>query len=187
MAPRSKIDADGMKSCTKCGCMLPVSSFYTTGKKVDGSPKFNSWCKACAKLKMASYHKSTYGPESLSYSAEKRTRSVRAYMQYLLAKAKKRNVCDVTLDFLEGLWLSQGGVCAMTGWTMTMVLGHGRCETNASIDRIDSSKGYVVGNVQLVCRCVNVAKSDMSVEFFKALCSAVAEMDDGIQNTSLAA
>jgi hypothetical protein len=187
MAPRSKVDADGMKPCTKCGCTLSVSSFYTTGKKVDGSPKFNSWCKPCVKSKMASYHKETYGPDALSHSAERRTRSVKSYMQYLLAKARKRNQCDIAIDDLLRLWSEQDGKCAMTKWPMTMTLGRGRCETNASIDRIDSKKGYVIGNVQLVCRCVNVAKSDMSVDFFMALCSAVARGDYGIQNSSLAA
>lgn len=29
----------------------------------------------------------------------------------------------------------------------------------ASIDRIDSAKGYVAGNVQLVCKAINLAKS----------------------------
>ncbi len=31
-----------------------------------------------------------------------------------------------------------------------------------SIDRIDSSKGYVPGNVQLVCKFVNLGKSGHS-------------------------
>lgn len=187
MAPRSKVEADGTKPCSKCGSFLPVSAFYTTGKKVDGSPKFNSWCKSCSKEKMASYHRRTYGPEKLSFSSEKRTRNVRAYMQYLLAKARKRNVCEVTVGFLERLWSDQRGMCAMTGWNMTMTLGRGRCETNASIDRINSNLGYIEGNVQLVCRCVNVAKSDMSVEFFKSMCTSIWERGNGIQNASVAA
>lgn len=187
MAPKSKVNAEGMKPCSKCGLSLTVSSFYTTGKKVDGSPKFNSWCKSCSKKKMASYHKMTYGPEKLSHSAEKRTKTVRAYLQYLLAKARKRNVCRITADDLERIWAIQSGQCALTRWKMTTVLGRGRCETNASIDRINSDFGYVEGNVQLVCRCVNVAKSDMSVELFKAMCSAVSEVVDDIQDASMAA
>lgn len=187
MAPRSRIDETGSKNCTKCGDLLPVSSFYTTGKKVDGSPKYNSWCKSCAKLKMASYHKKTYGPNALAYSAERRTRSIGSYMRYLLAKARKRHLCEVTTDDLLKLWDNQRGNCAMTGWPMTMILGRGRCETNASIDRIDSGIGYTHGNVQLVCRCVNVAKSDMSISEFRALCAAVMEVENGIQDARVAA
>lgn len=187
MAPRSKIDDTGHKNCTKCGEYLHTSSFYTTGTKTDGSPKYNSWCKACTKLKMADYHKHTYGPDALSRSAEKRTRSVRAYMQYLLAKARKRNICDIEVDDLLQLWAAQDGKCAMTEWPMTMTLGRGRCETNVSIDRVNSDLGYIRGNVQLVCRCVNIAKSDMSVAMFRALCAAVTEVANGVQNTRVAA
>lgn len=32
----------------------------------------------------------------------------------------------------------------------------------ASLDRIDSTKGYVKGNVQFVCRAINLAKSTFS-------------------------
>ena len=33
------------KACTKCNNIFELSNFYTTGKKVDGTPKYNSWCK----------------------------------------------------------------------------------------------------------------------------------------------
>ena len=56
-----------------------------------------------------------------------------------------------------------------------MRLADGVVSTNASIDRIDSEIGYVAGNIQLVCRCVNVAKHDLTMNEFVMLCSAVAE------------
>jgi len=42
-----------------------------------------------------------------------------------------------------------------------------------SIDRIDSSKGYVEGNIQLVCRAVNYAKHALSQQEFIELCKEV--------------
>jgi hypothetical protein len=38
-----------------------------------------------------------------------------------------------------------------------------------SVDRIDSSKGYVPGNVQLVCKWVNLAKQDYSNDDMEAV------------------
>jgi len=187
MPLKSTIQPNGLKPCTKCGKIKHIDAFYTTGVKVDGSAKYNSWCKSCSKTKMSSYHKNTYGPEKLSYSAHIRTRSVKAYMQYLLAQARRRLGASIDASYLEQLWEKQLGKCALTGWVMTMKLGKGVVSTNASIDRINSSLGYVKGNVQLVCRAANVAKSDLEPEFFLALCAAVSEKANGLQNASLAA
>jgi len=161
------------KCCTRCATFLPIESFYTTGKKVDGSPKYNSWCKACVKIKMASYHEKTWGPDKLSFTNLKRSQTTRSYLSYLLAKAKKRRDCTITLDDLEKLWDDQNGLCALTNWELTKELGKGVVTTNASLDRIDSSKSYTKDNVQLVCRAVNVAKSDLSQGDFLNLCRAV--------------
>ena len=42
---------------------------------------------------------------------------------------------------------------------MTHTLGNGSVLTNMSMDRIDSSKDYVVGNVQIVCLMANIMKN----------------------------
>lgn len=165
------------KNCTHCGTVQPVSSFYTTGRCVDGRPKYNSWCKSCIAKKQASYHKRTWGEDKLKYTAFKRTKSVRSYLQYLRAKAVQRKKAGevLSLDALELLWHTQQGLCALTGWPMTMELANGVVPTNCSLDRIDSEQGYAVGNVQLVCRAANVAKSDMSTADFVKMCRAVVE------------
>ena len=167
------------KFCTKCGDAKPLSSFYTTGKTVSGTLKYNSWCKNCISEKQASYHKRTWGPEKLHRVAFKRTKTTRSYLSYLRGKAAARNKSQevISLDALELLWDHQGGKCALTGWDMTMELGRGTVPTNCSIDRISSDGGYEVGNVQLVCRAVNVAKSNLSMSDFVALCRSVAEVN----------
>ena len=58
---------------------------------------------------------------------------------------------------------------------MTMELANGFVPTNCSVDRIDSTQGYIVGNVQLVCRVANVAKSNLTHSDFVQLCKAVLE------------
>jgi len=63
---------------------------------------------------------------------------------------------EVTGDFIVSLWHKQNGKCAITN--MPMVCESDNIES-VSIDRIDSNKGYVHDNIQLVCRWVNLAKS----------------------------
>lgn len=41
-----------MKVCCACKVVKPLEGFYKNGLKVDGTPKYNSWCKACRKQKM---------------------------------------------------------------------------------------------------------------------------------------
>ena len=166
-----------LKKCTKCCVTKDLNFFYTTGKKVDGSPKYNSWCKKCIAVKQVSYHKRTWGEKKLQYTAFKRTKSVRSYLQYLRSKATQRKKSGevISLDALELLWHTQNGCCALTGWQMTMELANGIVLTNCSLDRIDSNHGYVVGNIQLVCRIANTAKSNLTQNDFVQLCKAVLE------------
>lgn len=167
------------KNCTKCGDMLPMSSFYTSGKKKSGETKYASWCKSCICQKQASYHKRTWGQNSLHRTAFKRSHSVKSYLSYLRGKALQRSSKKeiISLDALELLWVTQGGKCALTGWDMTIELGRGVVHTNCSIDRIDSSGDYEVGNVQLVCRIANTAKSNLTFSEFLALCRSVVEVN----------
>lgn len=46
-----------------------------------------------------------------------------------------------------------------------------------SIDRIDSSEGYLKGNVQLLHKDVNMAKQQYSQDYFVEMCKAVADKE----------
>jgi hypothetical protein len=61
----------------------------------------------------------------------------------------------LTLEYLEELWKEQEGLCALSGIKMTFELKRGRTHTNLSIDKIDRNKGYIIGNIQLVCMACN--------------------------------
>jgi len=65
-----------------------------------------------------------------------------------------------------GLWKSQQGKCAITKMPMTHEFKNLR---SISVDRIDSAKGYIVGNIQLVCQWVNLAKGSHSDDEFRKI------------------
>lgn len=56
---------------------------------------------------------------------------------------------------------------------MTYKAGAGRVSTNISIDRIDSSVGYVRGNVQFVCDVANRMKQDLSQKELLVWCKRI--------------
>ena len=74
---------------------------------------------------------------------------------------------DLDLEYLKNLWKNQNGICPYTG--MKMYLPSCRKEykltpsiEKLSLDRIDSSKGYLKGNVEFVCAGVNWMKHTYS-------------------------
>lgn len=50
-----------------------------------------------------------------------------------------------------------------------------RTTFNASLDRIDSSLGYIIGNVQWVYKGVNFMKGEMSHDYFIEMCKMITE------------
>ena len=76
-------------------------------------------------------------------------------MKYTLKKCRNRHagsakLVTVSEDYLLNLLKKQEGKCAYTNLPMTLPTMRG-CEDRrlcASLDRIDSSMGYIEGNVQ---------------------------------------
>jgi len=85
--------------------------------------------------------------------------------RYSFRNAKKRfKEFNLTLENLKQVWEQQNGICPYTGLKLELPI-YNKCENiwyRASLDRIDSSKGYVVGNIQFVSTPINFMKSTMS-------------------------
>lgn len=121
-----------------------------------------SSCKSCAALKL---------PFEQSY----------------LRKVKERaniNGFEFNLD-LEYLMSIFTGKCALSGvdiqfgkhWKLKL------SDQTASLDRIDNTKGYIIGNVQWVHKQVNFMKGTMKQEEFINFCKLIS--DASIYNTLL--
>lgn len=77
---------------------------------------------------------------------------------------------NLTTPYLTELWNQQQGLCALSGVELGFI-GTGWC--TASVDRIDPSLGYDIGNVQWVAWRVNDAKSNMNNQDFIDMCRAI--------------
>lgn len=92
---------------------------------------------------------------------------------------KRRNLdFDIDIEYVMSVLIKQDGKCALTGRNLEFVRGgswHGKNPNGATMDRIDNSKGYVRGNIQITCGLVNTIKSDLNNELFLELCRAVTE------------
>lgn len=90
------------------------------------------------------------------------------------ASAAKRKIeFDVTREYLDEIFQNQNGKCVYTGFELGFVTtGH---HMTASLDRIDSSKGYLPGNVQWVHKDVNRMKWDLPETQFIEICQRITE------------
>jgi hypothetical protein len=80
----------------------------------------------------------------------------------------------VSIENLWSLFLKQNKKCALSGQFLILSKGRRHEVGTASLDRIDSSKGYYIENIQWVHKDVNIMKGDFSQEYFIKLCHAIA-------------
>jgi hypothetical protein len=95
--------------------------------------------------------------------------SVYSHMQW---GAKKRNIeFNVTKEYLWEKYQTQNGKCYYTD--LDIDLNTRNYKKTASIDRIDSSKGYIEGNVVWVHKNINIMKNVFSEKEFINYCKLV--------------
>lgn len=83
---------------------------------------------------------------------------------------------DITLEYIAKLFDKQNGKCMLSGLELAFGISDKVIQT-ASLDRIDSSKGYIRGNVQWVHKNVNWMKQDFSDDEFIEMCKRIVEYD----------
>lgn len=115
--------------------------------------------------------------ERLEKHRERNKRTPRYAFSSTLAQARKRAEVTIDQNYLMALYDKQEGLCALSGVRMTWATGK-TAPTSISIDRIDGSKGYVDGNVRLVCVAVNAFRGIMNdQELLKMAKALVSNME----------
>lgn len=91
---------------------------------------------------------------------------------YRVIKARYKEF-DLTIDDLVEQWQMQKGICPYTGYDLILPENKNIKTIDffhrASLDRIDSSLGYVKGNIQFVSTPINLmktTKSDKEIRLF---------------------
>jgi len=96
----------------------------------------------------------------------------RYFARLLISGGQKRS--SLSVDDLLSLHERQGGLCALTGETLTCQLEKGTdFVKNASVDRLEAGGPYTVGNIQLVCKAVNGFRKNLPVSAYIEWCRKV--------------
>lgn len=152
-----KKDGRYYKPCPECG----VEQSYLRKNYAEQSLKLNKLCKKCSNQKNSDHnqHKG-FIKGVLRYS----------FVNKYKASAALRGIeWNVSFEYLADLLIEQDFKCALTGWDIHAM----EVNSPASLDRIDSSLGYIEGNVQWVTSKVNMMKQHYSQQDFIDVCIAV--------------
>ena len=149
-----------LKRCTFCGRYLPLDAY---SKRTDNNPGPDGLEARCKDCELNRGLERSVGIEGLLKEkvSSARTRS-----------KKKMQDSDITDEMAFKLLQQQKSLCYYSGILMTGEPGN---SDNVSIDRIDSTKPYVNGNIVLCCEAINTMKNELDYLMFLEYCRAIFE------------
>jgi hypothetical protein len=147
--------SEGIVVCSKCSILVPYEELPYIRSKQDGARL--SYCKSCRKKQ---------GKNSVYYSEE----SFFHYKEVSLrkdARRTKRVILKRTFDLPDGyllaLWKVQEHKCFYTGKELEVSSQTLRNDL-ITVDRVDTKKSYVVGNVVIASNRANMMKGGLSLQ-----------------------
>lgn len=103
------------------------------------------------------------------------------YMSCMKRHARQLGVIfDITAQDAWELFIKQNGKCNLTGLPIQLSKSkktrEDRVKQTASLDRIDSTKGYTKDNIQWILKSVNIMKNKYNQDYFVEICCRVANL-----------
>jgi hypothetical protein len=111
------------------------------------------------------------------------------FFKKIQSNAIKRGLTfDLDIDYLWNLFLKQNKKCALTGIDINIVnatISNNYHLNTASLDRIDSSKGYEKNNIRWVHKAINHLKSDINDDDLIYLCHLIVNSNPNYIQTDI--
>lgn len=102
--------------------------------------------------------------------------SLNFFNRYKLNAKSKNFEFSITIEYAWNLFEKQKGKCALTGLPLIFnKTFKSQTDRTASLDRIDSSIGYIEGNVQWVHKWINYFKKNIPNEMLVGVCYLITE------------
>lgn len=167
-----------MKLCIRCGCVLTADN-WPARQRTNHVNK----CADCLRTEKRDYgrqwhrdNRARSRERSLRYKHRLAVENpVKARAKAAYNDARKRALrCGMAFDLTPDYVLSIFNAtekCPYFDWRLTHAPN--KANTLASLDRIDSAKGYTVGNVRVVSYLANLMKSSATPEELRRFASGV--------------
>lgn len=160
----------------KCSC--GKENYLSTYQLEEGIAKI---CRSCSKkIEIEESYKLNRGLTKLWKIRTYKDLSAVMFF-HIRQKCKERNLFwddSITPKYLYDLYEKQNRKCKLSGLDIILSTERKGVKPNfdiitASLDRIDSSKGYIKGNLQWVHKEINIMKNNHKQEHFIQLCKLV--------------
>lgn len=143
----------------ECGKQIIVRGYALTTK--------NTGSCGCSSRKKGKNHKNFTGYEEIPG---------RFWTTYKISAKERKLEFSITIQEAWNLFLKQDRKCALTGLDINFHLtSRNQFLTTASLDRIDSTKGYTTYNIQWVHKKLNRIKWNIPNDEFIQICKLVAK------------
>lgn len=175
--------------CDECGASFEKLEKEATRSKKLGRKNFcNLTCSVTYRNKHMSIENRKICGETIRKYAYKRTsdelspfREIFRRIKMRIHEKNKKYETNIDISYLKELWNAQKGICPYTGIKMILPKNTSNVDTirslkKASLDRIDSSEGYVKGNIEFVCYAINMAKNSFTRDEMKEFLTEMVEM-----------
>lgn len=129
------------------------------------------------------YWKSHHGNKSTKWTGYEEI-SGHHWMTIKKGARSRKLIFDIDIEYAWSIFISQKRRCSITGLNLYFAKNDKDYETgewNASLDRIDSSIGYINDNIQWVHKQINQMKWAYSQEYFINTMSNIWKFSNGIR------
>ena len=130
-------------------------------------PDYKMWvteCKECENKRKDIVYKKRVLEKGLEWNINQILRGV-----YQRSNKTEKEI-DIDTTYLVKLYNDQNGICAYSGRKMSFDINS---QERLSLDRKDSSLGYIKSNVVWCCWTANNIKQDLSIDDFKRWIGAI--------------
>jgi len=190
---------EGQKKCSKCGEWKDLSEFHKNKSYKDG---IDCYCKKCRNLYRINYHLKnqdkmnryfkeyykTHGAERIEYHKQYyEDNHLRKLLLGCVTRSYKKNVpCDSIEDlhnYLKPIFDNKR--CEHCNTILIYNKKQSKRQDNSfSIDRIIPEKGYVIGNVAILCNKCNIIKSFGTPDEHRSIANWMEQRINEIKNAS---
>ena len=144
-----------MRKCNKCSEEKPLTEFNKAGFKSDGTQRYRDQCKNC--------HNSNWKYRLMSRLTSRESNRIRPNGYKRTCLSRDRGINGAYLELMKQ---EQKGMCYWLNIPIDFTLKDRL--RKPSLDRLDNSKGYEIGNVVLTTVFANTGRRDATIEEMKS-------------------